>query len=104
MEALERRIYGLSPWGYQLDSLLLYALRCALAAGVAHAVSRRRDVGVFAGCFFAVAPVHTEVVAAITLRPSRRKLGRRSPSAAPPALLPCASRPLPCFFRTTRSP
>jgi len=68
MEALERRIYGLSPWGYHLDSLLLYALTCALAAGVAHAVSRRRDVGFFAGCFFAVAPVHTEVVGAVNYR------------------------------------
>jgi hypothetical protein len=68
MEALERRIYGLAPWGYHLDSLLLYAVTCALAAAVAHSVSRRRDVAFFAGCFFAVAPVHTEVVAAINYR------------------------------------
>jgi hypothetical protein len=68
MQALERRLYGLAPWGYHLDSLLLYALACALATGVALSVSRRREVALFAGCFFAVAPVHTEVVAAINYR------------------------------------
>jgi hypothetical protein len=67
-EALERRVFGLSPAGYHLDSLLLYALACALATAFALVVSRRRDVALFAGCFFAVAPVHTEVVAAINYR------------------------------------
>jgi len=68
LHALERRAYGLAPSGYHLDSLLLYALACALAAGVALNVSRRRDIALFAGCFFAVAPVHAEVVAAINYR------------------------------------
>lgn len=67
-EALERRVFALSPAGYHLDSLLLYAVVCALAAALALVVSRRRDVALFAGCFFAVAPVHTEVVAAINYR------------------------------------
>src|SRR6185295_1742451 len=31
MEALERRVFGLGAWGYHLDSLLLYAIICALA-------------------------------------------------------------------------
>lgn len=68
MEALERRVYGLAPWGYHLDSLLLYALVCGLAASLAFTLSRRRDVALVAGCFFAAAPVHTEVVAAVNYR------------------------------------
>jgi hypothetical protein len=67
-EALERRVFALSPAGYHLDSLLLYALACGLATALARVVSRRHDVALFAGCFFAVAPVHTEVVAAINYR------------------------------------
>ena len=65
---VERRAFGLSPWGYHLDSLLLYGLVCALAASVALLVTRRRDMALFAGCFFAVAPIHAEVVAAVNYR------------------------------------
>ena len=67
-EALERRVFGLSPWGYHLDSLLLYAVVCALAGQLALVLSRRRDIALFAGCFFALAPVHAEVVAAVNYR------------------------------------
>ncbi|HEV8548835.1 MAG TPA: hypothetical protein VGQ57_07405, partial [Polyangiaceae bacterium] len=65
---LERRVYGLSPWGYHLDSLLLYALVGALATHVAWLWCRRRDVALFAGCFFTLAPLQAEVVASINYR------------------------------------
>lgn len=67
-EALERRMFGLAPWGYHLVSLVLYAVVCALAAQLALVLGRRRDVALFAGCFFALAPVHVEVVAAVNYR------------------------------------
>jgi hypothetical protein len=66
--ALERRVFGLGPAGYHVDSLLLYALVCALAARLLLVLARQRDVAVFAGCFFVVAPLHAEVVAAINFR------------------------------------
>jgi hypothetical protein len=66
--AIERRIFGLNPWGYHLDSLLLYGLACGLATHLAWVVSHRRRVALFAGAFFAIAPLHAEVVAAINYR------------------------------------
>ena len=65
---LERRAFGLSAWAYHLDSLLLYGLATALATSVAFCVARRRGVALFAGCFFAVAPIHAEPVAAVNYR------------------------------------
>jgi hypothetical protein len=67
-QAVERRLFGLSPWGYHLDSLLLYALVCALSARLTFVLTRQRSSALFAGCFFAVAPLHAEVVAAINFR------------------------------------
>ncbi len=67
-EALERRVFGLAPAGYHVDSLLLYALTCALAARLALLLTRRKHVALFAGCFFAVAPLHAEVASAINFR------------------------------------
>jgi hypothetical protein len=66
--ALERRVYGLSPVGYHVDSLLLYALVCALAARLLLVLTRRRAVALFAAVYFAVAPLHAEVVAAVNFR------------------------------------
>jgi hypothetical protein len=66
--ALERRVFGLSPAGYHVDSLLLYALVCALATRLALVLTRQRYVALFAGCFFVVAPLHAEVVAAVNFR------------------------------------
>jgi hypothetical protein len=65
---LERRVFGLSAWGYHLNSLLLYALVTALATSVAFSIARRREVAFFAGCFFALAPIHAEPVASINYR------------------------------------
>jgi hypothetical protein len=64
----ERRVFGLAPWGYHLDSLLLYAACCVLALRVGWMVTRRRDVALVSACFFAVAPLHAEVVAAVNYR------------------------------------
>jgi hypothetical protein len=64
----ERRLFGLEPWGYHLDSLLLYAVACALATRLAWLVSRKRSVVLFAGVFFALAPLHAEPVAAVNYR------------------------------------
>ena len=68
MEAIERRVFALTPWGYHLDSLVLYGAACALATRLALLLSRKRHVGLAAGLFFAVAPLHAEVVAAINYR------------------------------------
>lgn len=66
--ALERRLFALSPLGYHLDSLLLYVAVCALATRLVLVLSRQRHVALVAGCFFALAPLHAEVVAAINFR------------------------------------
>jgi hypothetical protein len=66
--ALERRCFGLAAWGYHLDSVLSYAVVCALATQVAFVLSRRRAIALTAGCFFALAPLHAEVVAVVNYR------------------------------------
>lgn len=66
--ALERRVFGLAAWGYHLDSVALYGCVCAAAGYLALVLSRRRDVALGAGCFFALAPLHAEVVAAVNYR------------------------------------
>jgi hypothetical protein len=68
MEAVERRVFGLAPWGYHLDSLVLYACVCALVARLALVLSRKRRVALLAAPFFAVAPLHAEAVAAVNYR------------------------------------
>lgn len=68
VHALERQVFGLAPWGYHLVSLLLYAACSALAARLALVLTRRRYVALFAGCFFALAPLHAEPVAAVNYR------------------------------------
>jgi hypothetical protein len=68
VQALERRVFGLGPAGYHADSLLLYALVCALATRLALVLTRQRHVALCAGVFFALAPLHAEPVAAINYR------------------------------------
>ena len=68
VEALERRVFGLAPAGYHLDSLLLYALACLLATRLALVLTRQKHVALCAGVFFALAPLHAEPVAAINYR------------------------------------
>jgi protein O-mannosyl-transferase len=68
VHALERRVFGLSPWGYHLVSLALYGVCCALAARLAWVLTRNRTVTIFASVFFAVSPLHAEPVAAVNYR------------------------------------
>jgi hypothetical protein len=68
VHALERRVFGLSPRGYHVDSLLLYGVVCALATRLAWVLTQRRPVALAAGLFFALAPLHAEPVAAINYR------------------------------------
>lgn len=66
--AIERRVFGLAAWGYHLDSIVLYGAVSAAAVYLALALSRRRLIAIAAGCFFALAPLHAEAVAAINYR------------------------------------
>jgi hypothetical protein len=65
---LDRKLFGASPVGYHLHSLLLYGLCCGFATIVAFELTRHRSVALVAGTFFAVAPLHVETVAAINYR------------------------------------
>jgi len=56
------------PAGYHADSLLLYGLVCALAVRACLALTGSLRVAFVAGLFFALAPVHAEVVCAINYR------------------------------------
>ncbi len=65
---VDRRAFGADPAGYHLHSLLLYCLCSALATLAALSITRRWSSALAAGAFFAVMPVHAEVVAAINYR------------------------------------
>lgn len=65
---IDHRLFGLHAAGYHVHSLILYALVCALAALALLALTRRPAIAVGGGAFFAVAPVHAEVVAAVNYR------------------------------------
>lgn len=65
---IDRRLFGQSPLGHHLHSLVLYALASASAGLAAGSLLRNRAAAVIAAVFFAAAPVHAEVVAAINYR------------------------------------
>ena len=65
---LDRRLFAGNPAGFHAHSLLLYAACCALATLVLFGVTRRAMVAVAGGAFFALTPLHAEVVAAINYR------------------------------------
>jgi hypothetical protein len=65
---LDTRLFGSDPAGYHLHSLLLYGACAALAALAVLSITRRPAAAVVGGAFFAVAPVHAEVVAAVNYR------------------------------------
>jgi hypothetical protein len=65
---LDRRLFGLDPAGYHLHSLVLYGVCVALAGLVVFSITRRAVAAAVGGAFFAVAPVHAEVVAAVNYR------------------------------------
>ncbi len=62
---IDRRLFGLHPWGYHADSLGLHALVSALAGLTVFACTRRRRLAALATVLFATAPLHAEVVAAV---------------------------------------
>jgi len=65
---IDRHLFGLSPFGYHLHSLLLYALVCALATLLLLSLTRSVRSALGGGLFFAAAPLHAEVVAAANYR------------------------------------
>jgi hypothetical protein len=65
---LDRRLFGLSPVGHHLTSLLLYGLATFVVTRLALRLSGRVVVAAVAGTFFALAPLHAEPVAAVNYR------------------------------------
>lgn len=65
---VDRRLFGSDPAGHHLHSLVAYCVCSALAALCVLAVTRRRAAALAGGAFFAVAPLHAEVVAAVNYR------------------------------------
>ncbi|MEY4547649.1 MAG: hypothetical protein RL685_3844 [Pseudomonadota bacterium] len=64
----DRQVFGVSPSGHHLDSLLLYALVSVVAFLLAFALLRSFAGALVAGIAFAVMPLHCEVVAAVNYR------------------------------------
>jgi protein O-mannosyl-transferase len=64
----DRRLFGLSPSGYHLHSLGLYALACVLVFLLAFGLLRRFLPALCAGLIFAVLPIHVEVAAVVNYR------------------------------------
>jgi len=65
---VDAHLFGSDPAGYHLHSLLLYGGCAALAALAVLSITRRPVAAVVGGVFFAAAPVHAEVVAAVNYR------------------------------------
>jgi len=65
---VDRHLFGSDPAGHHLHSLLLYGGSVAMASLAVLSITRRRVAAMVGGCFFAVAPVHAEVVAAVNYR------------------------------------
>lgn len=64
----DRQLFGLSPAGYHLDSLALYALVSVLAFLLAFALFRSFSAALGTGMAFALMPLHSEVVSAVNYR------------------------------------
>jgi protein O-mannosyl-transferase len=65
---LDHRLFGNDPSGFHAHSLLLYAACSGLATLVLFGITRRARIAVAGGAFFALTPLHAEVVAAINYR------------------------------------
>jgi len=68
VHALDDWLWGSWATGYHLTNIILHSLACSLSAYTAWTLSRSRLVGIATGLFFAVHPVHVEVVANIANR------------------------------------
>ncbi len=64
----DRRLFGLSPGGYHLHSLGLYALACVLVFLLAFGLLRRFLPALGAALVFAALPLHVEVAAVVNYR------------------------------------
>ncbi|HEU4582406.1 MAG TPA: hypothetical protein VFS67_29315 [Polyangiaceae bacterium] len=64
----DRQLFGLSPAGYHLDSLALYALVSVLAFLLGFALFRSFAAALGTGLAFALMPLHSEVVSAVNYR------------------------------------
>ncbi|HVW27487.1 MAG TPA: hypothetical protein VHC69_19115 [Polyangiaceae bacterium] len=65
---VDAHLFGSDPAGYHLHSLLLYGACAALAALAVLSITGRSVAAFVGGVFFAVAPIHAEVVAAVNYR------------------------------------
>lgn len=65
---LDHHLFGSGPFGYHLHSLLLYGAACGVATLAAYSLLGELIPAVLAGLFFALAPIHTEVVSAVNYR------------------------------------
>lgn len=65
---VDRHLFGLRPLGYHLHSLVLYAAVTVAAWFAACSLIRDRRAAALAAAFFAMAPLHAEVVSAVNYR------------------------------------
>lgn len=65
---LDHHLFGSGPFGYHLHSLLLYGAACGVATLAAFSLLGELIPAALAGAFFALAPVHAEVVSAVNYR------------------------------------
>jgi hypothetical protein len=65
---VDHHLFGPSPFGYHLHSVLLYGVACAAATLAAFSLLGERLPAAIAGAFFALAPVHAEVASAVNYR------------------------------------
>jgi hypothetical protein len=65
---IDRHLFGLAPLGFHAHSLLAYVVTVAVAAWVLLELSGRPRQAFVGAMFFALAPVHAEVVASINYR------------------------------------
>lgn len=65
---IEHRLFGLNPFVYHLDNLLLHILVCALAYALARRMGLEAMTAFLAALLFGIHPMHVESVAWITER------------------------------------
>ena len=67
-DLLDYAVWADQPFGYQLTNLLLHFLAVVVAGLLAGRISRSPFIGLATGFFFAVHPIHVEVVASFANR------------------------------------
>jgi hypothetical protein len=65
---IDRRLFGVHSWGYHAHSLGLHALTSTFAGLAVFALTRRLRLATLAAVLFTTAPLHAEVVAAVSNR------------------------------------